>query len=92
MCNLSTELGATHSAFQNSLTEQWRDLSGAIAGCLEEADLADIGLAHLTPLEAAEFLINSWSGALTRMKADSSAAPLDLFLKSTLRLEPHDHD
>jgi len=92
MCNLSTELGATHTAFQTALTQQWQALSAAISECLEEADLAEIGLAHLTPLEAAEFLINSWSGALTRMKADNSPAPLDLFLKSTLRLEPHDHD
>lgn len=85
MCNLSTELADEHPAFQSLLQEQWHALSAQIALCVAELDKAEIGLAHLSDKEAADWLLNSWSGALTRMKAMRDGAPLRLFLKTTFK-------
>lgn len=82
MCNLSTELADGNHAFQTLLRTQWRELSAEIADCLAQFDRTEIGLAHLSPQEAADWLLNAWSGALTRMKAERNAKPLRLFLKS----------
>ncbi len=82
MCNLSTELGHSNAAFAAVLAEQWRELSAAIADCLATMDPASLGLGRLSASEAADWMLNAWSGALTRMKADRSVAPLDLFMKS----------
>ena len=82
MCNLSTELADENQVFQVLLKEQWRELSAELADCFADFDRGEIGLAHLSPQEAADWLLNAWSGALTRMKAERDAKPLRLFLKS----------
>ncbi|TYC63064.1 hypothetical protein FMN63_28825 [Stappia sp. BW2] len=56
-----------------------------VACCLREAGLGQIGLAHLTPEQTADWLMNSWSGALTPMKASRSDEPLALFMLTIFR-------
>jgi TetR/AcrR family transcriptional repressor of nem operon len=85
MCNLSTELADEQPAFQELLKEHWHALSSEIATCIAEADKSEIGLEHLSDEEAGNWLLNSWSGALTRMKAVGDGEPLRLFLKATLK-------
>lgn len=82
MCNLTTELADFYPAFQDELKENWKALSSEITMCLKEMDLAEIRLAHLTSEEAADWLLNAWSGALSRMKATRDETPLKLFIKS----------
>ena len=85
MCNLTTELADEIPAFQVELRDNWAELSAEIAACLRDADLSAIGLSHLSTEEAADWLLNAWSGALTRMKAAGDDGPLNLFLKSVFR-------
>lgn len=85
MANLSTELADQDEVFQAVLKDHWQALSSEIAHCIAECDKTEINLAHLSDQEAADWLLNSWSGALTRMKAERSASPLKLFLKSTFK-------
>lgn len=85
MCNLTTELADEAPAFQEVLQANWNDVSAALAACIAELDRAEIGLSHLTDAEAADWLLNSWSGALTRMKATRDGKPLRLFIKSTFQ-------
>lgn len=85
MCNLSTELAHREPAFQKLLKTHWRALSSEISDCISRLDKSDIGLDHLTDNEAADWLLNSWSGALTRMKAAGDGSPLKLFLKTTFK-------
>lgn len=85
MCNLTTELADEEPAFQAVLQANWHELSAVIAACIAGIDKAVIGLDHLTDSEAADWLLNSWSGALTRMKATRDGTPLRLFLKSTFK-------
>ncbi|MEZ5985480.1 MAG: TetR/AcrR family transcriptional regulator [Hyphomonas sp.] len=85
MCNLTTELADEFPAFQSELNDNWTELSAEIAACLWKADLSVIGLSHLSADEAADWLLNAWSGALTRMKAAGNDGPLNLFLKSVFK-------
>ncbi len=85
MCNLSTEMADRNDAFQLLLKSHWRELANEIADCIARLDRADIGLEALSDHEAADWLLNAWSGALTRMKAERSAVPLQLFQKSVFQ-------
>jgi TetR/AcrR family transcriptional repressor of nem operon len=85
MCNLSTELANEYPDFQELLGNHWRAVSSEITNCIAELDKSDIGLEHLTDEEAGDWLLNSWSGALTRVKAVRDGEPLRLFLKTTFR-------
>ena len=86
MCNLSTELGRDQDALRAELATHWEALVAEIAGCLTQMELAELGLGHLPPEAAADWLLNSWSGALTRMKATRSGAPLALFLRTVFNV------
>ena len=85
MCNLSTELADTNDDFQKMLKVHWAELSSEVANCIALTDRDGIGLSHLTNKEAADWLMNAWSGALVRMKAERSAAPLKLFEKTVFK-------
>jgi len=87
MCNLSTELADTNQAFQKLLSTQWAELAGEISQCLAQMDLSEVGLQNLSNDEAADWLLNTWSGALTRMKAEQSPAPLRLFQKTIFNIK-----
>ena len=85
MCNLTTELADENPTFQAELNQNWQELSDEIAQCLKGSDLATINLSHLSTAEAADWLLNAWSGALTRMKAAGNSDPLALFMKSVFK-------
>ena len=85
MCNLSTELADEKPEFQRELKQDWRDLSAEVTNCLRGTDLSPLGLAHLEAPEAADWLLNAWSGALTRMKANGDDGPLRLFMKTIFK-------
>ncbi|WP_424934781.1 TetR/AcrR family transcriptional regulator [Amaricoccus macauensis] len=85
MCNLSTELADERPAFQAVLDTHWHNMTAVVAECLAEADLSDLGLDHLTPAQAADWLMNAWSGALTRMKVCGNDEPLALFMQSVFK-------
>lgn len=87
MCNLSTELADTHDEFQKMLKTHWAELSSEVANCIALINCADIGLDHLSSEEAADWLMNAWSGALVRMKAERNAASLNLFEKVVFKTE-----
>lgn len=85
MCNLATELADERPAFQAALDAHWSGMTAVLAECLENIDLSDIGLQHLTPAQAADWLMNAWSGALTRMKVRGNDEPLALFMQTVFR-------
>jgi TetR/AcrR family transcriptional repressor of nem operon len=82
MCNLSSELADENENFQLLLSQHWQQLSTEISKCIEELGSEELGLAHLSPIESADWLLNCWSGSLTRMKATGTPEPLQLFLKT----------
>jgi TetR/AcrR family transcriptional repressor of nem operon len=79
--NLTQEMGALNEAFQARLKKVLDGMKAAIRTCLAEAQLeGDISPA-LDPDATADFILNSWEGALLRTKAEGHTGPLVLFQK-----------
>lgn len=77
--NLTQEMADQKEAFRVKLKQAFTGISTRIAKCLEEArDLNQID-PSLDPMETANFIFNSWEGALLRMKAENSVQPLVIF-------------
>lgn len=82
MCNLTTELADEVPSFKHLLESEWRDLSYELGACVARLGKSELGLDHLSDAEVGDWLLNSWSGALNRMKATGSKKPLELFMKT----------
>lgn len=77
MGNLSLEMADHSEAMRLRLQENFRSWSGVLVRTIAEAQQAG----ELTRNESAEilgeFILNSWEGALLRMKTEQSARPLE---------------
>ena len=79
--NLTQEMGVLNDAFQARLKRVFSGVKAAIKTCLAQAQVeGDINPA-LDPDATADFILNSWEGALLRMKAEGHTGPLVLFQK-----------
>ncbi len=79
--NLTQEMGILNEAFQAKLRKVFNGMKNAIRTCLVQAQVeGDISPA-LDPDATADFILNSWEGALLRMKAEGHTGPLVLFQK-----------
>ncbi len=77
--NLAQEMADQNEAFRTKVREAFKRMSGNIAQCLEEARELKQIRESLDPQATADFLLNSWEGALLRMKAENSLEPLLVF-------------
>jgi len=79
--NLAQEMADLSDAFRSKAEEALTAMRDAFARCLEAArQRREIGPA-LDPLETADFLLNSWEGALLRMKAQKDVKALETFCR-----------
>lgn len=78
--NLSQEMADQSEAFRKRLDEIFRGWSARYAECLKQAQDAGQLAEGLDVHELAEFLLNSWQGAVLRAKTTRSTAPLRTFL------------
>jgi len=78
--NLSLELGGQSTHLQPAFSAAFANWQQPIAATLREAAAQGEIPKSLKPDETAAFLLNSWEGALLRMKADKSDKPLHTFL------------
>jgi TetR/AcrR family transcriptional regulator, transcriptional repressor for nem operon len=79
--NLTQEMGIINDAFRTKLRAVFDQIRSSIGECLEQAqDLREID-PGLDPVRTADFILNSWEGALLRMKAEANTEPLVLFEK-----------
>lgn len=79
LSNFSAELGDVNENFRYKLEEGFNTLEGLLQKCLEEAKQDKDLNSKLHVESTAGFIINSWHGALVRMKATASAKPLEDF-------------
>lgn len=79
--NLTQEMGILSEEFQAKLREVFSRIRGAICECLEQARTQGEVKLPLDADETADFILNSWEGALLRMKAEGNTEPLLLFEK-----------
>lgn len=79
LSNFSAELGDVNENFRVKLEEGFDILEGLLRSCLEEAQQQNDLDAQIDLASTAGFMINSWHGALVRMKATASDRPLNDF-------------
>jgi len=79
--NLAQELADLNDAFRKKLNAVFDTMQAKIAECLQAAMDANEITCDLDPQEAAYFILNSWEGALMRMKTEKSPEPLIVFDK-----------
>ena len=77
--NLAIEMGDVNRDIGNVVDRDFKDFENLFANCLTEAKEAN----ELNPSsdveKLAEFIWNSWEGAILRMKASKSRRPLSIF-------------
>ncbi|MGC8657593.1 MAG: TetR family transcriptional regulator C-terminal domain-containing protein [Desulfomonilaceae bacterium] len=77
--NLAQEMGDLNENFRQRLEEVFREIGNSIAKSLAEAQTQGEIDRSLDVDQLAEFILNSWEGALLRMKTEKSIAPLLIF-------------
>lgn len=79
--NISQELAATNPRFREKLDEVFNDVVAPVSICLARAVEAGELPEETDALELAEFIVNSWQGALIFVKVRDGGRPLELFEK-----------
>lgn len=81
MANLSQELADVNEKLRCKINELTKMTVDQVAECLEKMENNDLNLNHLEPREAAQVLMNSWLGAIMKMKLEKSRESLNAFMK-----------
>lgn len=77
--NLAAEVSPQSERIREHLARIFAEWTHAFANCVRDAQAAGEIRNDLAPEQIAEFLLNSWQGAMLRMKVDRSRKPLDTF-------------
>lgn len=86
MGNLSSEMADVNSNFRRILERGFKRQEKVIQRCLDEAKEEGEIFADLDTKVVANFILNSWHGALIRMKSDGNASALDNFKNLTFKM------
>lgn len=79
--NLTQEMGTLNEGFRAKLQSVFKRMQSDIRNCIEQAKLQhEIG-GEVDLDETAEFILDSWEGAILRMKAEGHVGPLIIFEK-----------
>lgn len=76
---LCQEMASKNAVFQRETARVFSVLQGYLEDGIRAAQQANEMASRDDPSEVAEFLLNSWQGALLRMKASKSRQPLERF-------------
>lgn len=78
--NMCQEMADTNSAVAEKAEYLFRNYTTALARCIREHQDAKNGGSDLDADRLAEFIFNSWEGAILRMKSSRNAQPLNAFM------------
>ena len=81
MGNLSQEIADVNENMRIKISELSTEMVNQVSECLQRLESNELNLGHLRPCEAAQVLMNSWMGAIMKMKLEKSREPLDVFMK-----------
>lgn len=79
--NLSQEMADINDMFRERLQEEFNRIKNKILECLKDGKERNEIPNHLDIEEVADFIINSWEGALIRMKVTKETTSLRIFDK-----------
>jgi len=87
--NFSLELGGLSDEMMRVMGAEFEQYTSHLAACIAEGQ-ADGSISKALPAQdLADYLHNNWNGAVVRMKATRSTAPLKLFMQTAfIPLEP----
>jgi TetR/AcrR family transcriptional repressor of nem operon len=78
--NFSAELADQSRLIRDRLSSNFAAWSRPIEGCIRDGQKAGEISRDLDPAVLAAFLLNSFQGAMLRMKAEKNGSPLDAFM------------
>lgn len=81
--NIGQELSDQNEAFRERIADSYQGLQKQFAACLTEARTRGELPAATDPGDMADFLLDSWEGAILRMKVTKSTEPLHRFIRYT---------
>jgi TetR/AcrR family transcriptional regulator, transcriptional repressor for nem operon len=77
--NLMQEMSDLSEAFREKVGDVYSRMKGALERCIEEAKESGEVPADIDPADAAQFILDSWEGAIMHMKLAKSREPLKVF-------------
>ena len=83
MSNFSAELGDTNENFRKILEQEFSEIQEIIKNVIDEAKTLKQINQNIDSETIASFILNSWHGALIRMKSSSNDKPLQGFMNLT---------
>lgn len=81
MANLSQELADVNEKLRCRISELMQSIVDQVAGAIESMEANELNLGDLDAQEAAQVLMNSWQGAIMKMKLEKDQRALDVFMK-----------
>ena len=81
MANLSQEVADVNEKLRCKISKLSKEIVDQVSDCIQRMEDNELNLDHLRPCEAAQVLVNSWQGAIMKMKLEKSREPLDVFMK-----------
>jgi TetR/AcrR family transcriptional repressor of nem operon len=85
MGNMTQEMGHLCEAFDRCLEKHWSRTRDLLADCIEEAIERGEVKRSTSPSMLADFLLNSWQGALMRLKVSGNDLPLRCFRETVFQ-------
>ena len=79
--NSSTELGGQKGCFSTVLEHEFMKMEEGFINCLQEAKNQGELKTELSAEDLASFIVNSWEGAILRMKVAKNLDPMKVFMK-----------
>jgi TetR/AcrR family transcriptional repressor of nem operon len=79
--NLALEMGDVNEKFRNKILDGFKRMEVIICQCLQDAQNSGEISEKVDVDTTSQFIINSWEGALVRMKVEKSTNSLDILEK-----------
>lgn len=83
--NLAEEISDINNNIRLKIVEKFNGLKNRIKNVLDEAQRQNELAREINTEEMSDFILNSWEGALLRMKAEKSIYPLKLLNKTLFK-------
>ncbi|MDW7739792.1 MAG: TetR family transcriptional regulator C-terminal domain-containing protein [Bacillota bacterium] len=77
--NLTEEMGDISNNIAKNTEDIHQEIADAICLCLDEISNKDDKVASINNMMLANFIVNSWQGAMLRMKSSKNSEPLKAF-------------
>lgn len=79
--NLAQEMGDLNERFSKKVSQAFVMMESYIQNCLKDAIKSNELTKKINVAEMAQFILNSWEGAVIRMKVEKSVEPIKLLEK-----------